>query len=78
VEVDESGAWEPCVFYQRGTLPDGRLVHRSIQVERAPGGACPLLDDDCLFADVNWDGVVNGRDQIDFYQCFGAAFDYAR
>jgi hypothetical protein len=37
-----------------------------------------VLDDDCIFADINWDGVVGGPDQIELNQCFGAAFDYAR
>ncbi|MDJ0847603.1 MAG: hypothetical protein QNK04_04375 [Myxococcota bacterium] len=70
--------WEPCVVYDKGTLPDGRRVWRSIQVERRFDGSCPMLDDPCVWADINWDGYAGGSDFVDLNLCNGRELDYLR
>jgi hypothetical protein len=75
-EVEEPRYWEPCVFYDKGTLSDGRSVFRSIQVERRADGSCPLLDDPCLWADINWDGAIGGSDWVELNRCLGASIDF--
>ncbi|MDJ0850485.1 MAG: hypothetical protein QNK04_19100 [Myxococcota bacterium] len=75
IEIERE-VWEPCVAYDRGTLPDGRKVWRSIQVERRFDGSCPSLDDPCIWADINWDGYVGGPDFLEFTLCNARELDF--